>query len=488
MNTTRRAFLQTVAAATAGTIVSSAARAQEAAFGRVLGLDKQTGNKRPNIIYIHSHDTGRFTSPYGYQVPTPNLQRLAADGICFTQAHSVAPTCSPARAGLLTGQFAHSCGMLGLARGMGEQGPGFGLNDYKKHILHTLRREAGYCSALVGLQHIADDPSVIGFDHIEKTASLRADDVAPAAVRFLRNRPSQPFWLEIGFGETHRPFHKTWRTPVQDGDPRYLHPPEFVPNADVARQDMAEFCGCLRKLDEGIGEVLAALEAEGLAQTTLVISTTDHGISFPGGKCTLYDSGTGVHFVMRGPGGFNGGKTCNALISQVDLFPTICDLLEIKRPDWLVGKSFLPVIREEKREINEAIFAEVNFHAAYEPLRGVRTKKWKYIRRFGDYRHPVVVNCDPGLTKTLWVDGGWAAQVLPSEELFDLTFDPNERNNLVADSSFNAVLEDMRQRLTAWMESTSDPLRSGPLRAPHGVRMAPREAIDMAIADRPRSP
>src|SRR5712691_12162221 len=101
---------------------------------------------RPNILYIHSHDTGRYLQPYGHSVPAPNLQRLAEGGVLFRQAFSAAPTCSPSRASLLTGQCAHSSGMLGLAH------RGFALNDPRQHLAHTLR-PAVYYAALFGMQH-----------------------------------------------------------------------------------------------------------------------------------------------------------------------------------------------------------------------------------------------------------------------------------------------------------------------------------------------
>src|SRR3954453_18517055 len=137
---------------------------------------------RPNILYLHSHDTGRYIQPYGYAVPTPNLQKLAAEGFLFRQAFDAAPTCSPSRASLLTGQCPHSSGMLGLAH------RGFSLNDYGQHVIHTLRK-AGYNSALCGLQHIARDPKIIGYDRIVPTGSNRAANVAPAAVEFLKSTP-----------------------------------------------------------------------------------------------------------------------------------------------------------------------------------------------------------------------------------------------------------------------------------------------------------
>jgi arylsulfatase A-like enzyme len=127
---------------------------------------------RPNVLYIHSHDTGRYIQPYGHAVPTPNLQKLAEEGVLFRQAFCAAPTCSPSRASLLTGQCPHSNGMLGLAH------LGFQLTDYKRHILHTLRAE-GYISALAGVQHIARKPATIGYDRVIETGSSRAADVAP---------------------------------------------------------------------------------------------------------------------------------------------------------------------------------------------------------------------------------------------------------------------------------------------------------------------
>ena len=120
-------------------------------------MTKSTSDRKPNIVYIHSHDTGRYVQPYGYQVPTPNIQRLAEEGLLLRQAFCAAPTCSPSRAALLTGQSPHSAGMTGLVN------RGFGLNDYSQHLLHTLR-QAGYFSVLAGLQHIHRDANQIGFD------------------------------------------------------------------------------------------------------------------------------------------------------------------------------------------------------------------------------------------------------------------------------------------------------------------------------------
>jgi hypothetical protein len=137
----------------------------------------------------------------------------------------------------------------------------------------------------------------------------------------------------------------------------------------------------------------------------------------------------------------------------------------------LTGQSILPVVRGEDREIHDAVFAEVNYHAAYEPKRAVRTKRWKYIRRYGERRNPVLPNCDDGLSKSLWLQSGWKGQVLPEESLYDLLFDPTERRNLVLDESSKAALDEMRGRLDAWMRTTDDPLLHGPVPAPHGAKV-----------------
>src|SRR3954465_5455784 len=147
----------------------------------------------PNIVYLHSHDTGRHIQPYGHQVPTPNIQRLADQGLLFRQAFSAAAVCSGSRAALLTGEYSHSNGMLGLAH------RGYRLADYDHHLVHTLRA-AGYTSTLIGEQHLSGAPGDIGY------AGVLEGNVAGAAVAFLRGAPATPFFLSVGFTDTHRPF------------------------------------------------------------------------------------------------------------------------------------------------------------------------------------------------------------------------------------------------------------------------------------------
>jgi N-sulfoglucosamine sulfohydrolase len=427
----------------------------------------------PNILYIHSHDTGRYVQPYGFQVPTPNIQLLADQGVLFREAFCAAPTCSGSRASLLTGLYCHNNGMLGLAH------RGWRLNDYRQHWVHTLRR-AGYHSTLIGEQHISVDPGVIGYDKLVEVDSTRAHDVAPLTIEALRSAPDQPWFMSVGFFETHRDFS----APTSVRDTLYSLPPANLPDLPVTRRDMASFKASARSLDQGIGAVLHGLHDFGLVENTLVLCTTDHGVAFPGAKATLSDRGIGVMMLMRGPDGFSGGKVIDAPISHLDVFPTLCELARIPPPGWLQGSSLMPLIRGEVDRLNEGIFAEVTYHAAYEPQRAIRTERWKYIRRFDDYPHPVLSNCDDSASKSLLVEAGWGEQIVPREQLFDLILDPAEGNNLVADPAKREVLDYLRGRLDTWMRETDDPLLDGPVPPPPGAIV--NEPWQISAAEPPR--
>lgn len=415
--------------------------------------------RTPNVLYVHSHDTGRHVQPYGHAVETPRIQRLADEGVLFRQAFCTVPACSGSRAALLTGQHAHSNGMLGLAH------RGWALDDYGQHLVHTLNR-AGYWTGLIGEQHVSTDPGILGYDHVAELPDHHADTVAPAFERLLADRPQdRPFFASVGFVETHRDFLE----PVDERDARCSLPPANLPDTPETRRDMAAFKASARKLDRGVGAVLDALERAGVADDTLVIFTTDHGLAFPGAKATLTDRGLGVLLIVRGPGGFTGGKVHDALVTHLDLFPTICDVAQIAPPPWLQGRSLLPLADGAVDELHDAVFGELTYHAAYEPQRSVRTRRWKYIRRFSDRDRPVPANVDDGPTKELLLDHGWSDRRAPEEQLYDLVFDPNEAANVAADPGYEPVLRELRERLERWMDQTGDPLLDGPVDAPPGA-------------------
>jgi arylsulfatase A-like enzyme len=412
---------------------------------------------RPNIIYLHSHDTGRYVQPYGHQIPTPNIQRLADQGLLFRQAFCAAPSCSGSRACLLTGQWAHVNGMTGLAH------RGWKLNDYGRHIVHPLR-EAGYWSALIGEQHLSEDPNILGYDHVVDVGTTRVHSIAPAALQLLRSRPPQPFFLSIGFFETHREFFE----PSSVRDALYGAPPAHLPDTPETRSDMASFKASARSLDQGVGAILHGLDELGLVDNTILVLTTDHGLPFPGAKATLTDRGLGVLLIVRGPGGFLGGHVTDALVSHVDIYPTLCELAGAPPPDGLAGHSLLPLARNETQEIRDELFAELTYHVAYDPQRAIRTKRYKYIRQFGERLEPVLPNVDDSPSKDLLVAAGWRERRRPREQLYDLVMDPGEMRNLAGDPAFDEVQTALDERLHRWMAETADPLLDGPVPVPPG--------------------
>lgn len=438
--------------------------------------------KRPNIVYIHSHDTGRYVEPYGYDVSTPRLQRFADEGMVFRQAFAASPTCSPSRASLLTGMTPGCNGMKGLAH------KGESLNDYGQTLIPFLKGQ-GYTTVLAGVQHIAAhaDPRVaaerIGYNELLPIRGVLAKGVADAAVAYLERPVRGPFFLDIGFTETHV---KDKGAPTsayffyEGGDPATAELPVNLADTPETRADMADFEVAAGQLDLNIGRILDTLEARGLTDNTLVLITTDHGIPLPGMKASHTDGGLGVMLMLRGPGGFSGGKVSNALVSNIDVFPTLCELLGVPKPAWLQGKSLLPLVRGEADEINEAVFAEYESHAVPDPAASVRTHDYKYIRRLDGNDEPRYANTDRTRTKALWLREGWDLHLLAPEQLYDLRNDPAEKVNLVADPAYAGVLGEMRGRMVERMERYDNPLlrrynvaNAPPVKAPVAARLLP---------------
>ncbi|MDQ1301699.1 MAG: N-sulfoglucosamine sulfohydrolase [Chloroflexota bacterium] len=459
-----------------------------------------------NILYIHTHDTGRFIQPYGHAIPTPNLMALAREGALFRNCFDAAPTCSPSRAAMLTGMNAHSSGMIGLAH------RGFALKDPTRHLAHHLRSH-GFETVLCGVQHeiAAGQTAALGYERIiaapatpgasemagaaGQAQRMMAQDLAnaQAVAEFLRARseisrpafpgagpsnlrnagaglrPSpRPFFLSFGMFSAHRPFP----APDADIDPGYIAVPSPLPDDPAIRLDMAGFITMARCADTCAGIVLDALAAAGLADDTLVFFTTDHGIAFPKMKCHLYDAGIGVSLIIRYPGHGQPGQVVDALVSHLDIYPTVCAAAGVPAPSWLEGRSLTPLLDGTATAIRDEIFAEVTYHAAYEPMRCIRTDRWKYIRYFDDYDLAVKPNIDDGHSKQFLLRHGLAeAKHDPAEMLFDLACDPAERINLAGSPDHAAIRAELAERLARWMRDTDDPLSAGYVLKPAGARV-----------------
>ena len=440
---------------------------------------------RPNIIFMHSHNTGRYVQPYGHAIPAPNLQQLAEEGVLFRKAFSSAPTCSPSRASFLSGMFAHSCGMLGLGH------RGFAMSDYTQHMVHTLKAN-GYETALAGVEHTAPDVATVGYDTILSNLDTNYPDApapraaAEAVVEFVKAPHHRPFFVSMGLNETHRPL------PVADPehhpaeDARYCAPPRPLPDTPETRAEAAALKASVREMDTRYGAVLDALDETGLADDTCVFCFTDHGLQFPRNMTNLTDHGIGVYLAIRGPEGFCGGKAVDALVSLIDLAPTVYALAGIETPAFVEGKSLLPLATGEADALHEAVFAEVNYHAAYEPMRCVRTERYKYIRRYDDREKLVLPNVDDTPSKDFLLGYDWEDQPREQEMLYDLIFDPDEVNNLIDRPEMATVRDEMRARLEEWMTQTNDPLLTHTVvPAPGGSRVndpdgrSPRETPEV---------
>lgn len=425
-----------------------------------------SSSKPINVIYLNTHDTGRYIQPYGHAVPTPHLQRLAEQGVLLRNCHSGGPTCSPSRAALVTGRYPHANGMLGLAH------RGFGLSDYRQHLAWHLRGHGWHCAAAGdgGTNHCANSHPDKGRANGYET--ILDGDVTEAALAFLRQPQERPFFLSLSYFLTHRKGEGFATAPAADLDGRWHRAPPCLPDTAAVRADWAHFCADAREMDRQWGLLFAALEAAGLAENTLIIATTDHGPAFPYMKCNLTTQGTGVFCILRGPG-FTDGVVVDALTSQIDLYPTICDVVGVPRPAHLQGVSLVGTPAEPTREIHDAVFSEVTWHAAYEPARAIRTPRHVYIERFEDRLRPVMPNCDESPSKATCLAGGWRPAAPCS--LHDAWSDPQEVANLIHDPAYAPIAARLRTRLLAWMEATDDPVLHGDAPAPVGIQITPSD-------------
>lgn len=425
-----------------------------------------------NILYIHTHDTGRYIQPYGYNIPTENLMKLAEEGTLFRNAYCVGPTCSPSRAGLVTGMSPHLCGMLGLAH------RGFEMNDYSKHIGQFLHAY-DYETVLCGIQHVAPVANLIGYDKIltvddrdmghgtEFDSEVWDKTNAQNVARYIKGKSDKPFFLSYGMFNTHRVFPEK----AKGVNPNYVMPPFPLVDNKKTRKDTAGYITSAGIMDECVGIVLDALKESGKEEETIIIFTTDHGIAFPNMKCTLHDSGIGVALIIKYPENKMKGKVTDALVSHLDIFPTLCEMISVNKPEWLEGYSLLPIMNGEKEEIREELFSEVTYHAAYEPMRCIRTRRYKLIQFFDEHDQIVSSNIDSSFSKDFLLEKGYLNRPREKEMLYDLYLDPVEGNNLIESSEYKEIYQALSNRLHQWMEQTNDPLLLGKVQMPKDAKV-----------------
>lgn len=409
-------------------------------------------DQRENVILIHWHDLGRHLACYGAtDVVSPHLDDLAATGLRFADAHATAPLCSPARGSIFTGQYPHRNGLVGLAH------HGFAYHDGVR-TLPAIAGDAGYRTALFGMQHESRDPNSIGFDTVDVSDSL-CDYVVDRSREWLTEHADdeQPFLLTAGFFETHRPYPVDQYKPA---DPALIQVPGFLPDTADVRDDLAGLYGSIEKADAAVGRLLDTVDRLGLADTTWIVFFTDHGLAFPRAKSTLYGEGTGIAMIVRPPGGRAvEPRVYDDLFSGVDLTPTVLELLSIPAPAGLDGRSHAAaLLAHSDSPVRAEVFSEKTYHDAFDPIRAVRTKEFSYIENYVEgpaLLLPLDI-ADSGSARSL--DVAQTSAPRPARELYDLAVDPYERTNVIDDPAYRGIGDHLSEILARWRQETGDEL------------------------------
>jgi N-sulfoglucosamine sulfohydrolase len=441
-----------------------------------------------SIVLITCHDLGRFLRCYGVPtVRTPNLDRLASEGVRFSNAFATAPQCSSSRASIFTGRYPHANGVLGLTHGEF----GWDMHPGEVHLAQLLGSH-GYTTSMIGILHEAREIERCGFDHVFRPGH-DAWETTERAVHMLREMTDrkEPFYLQLGYHEPHRVPARTdfdadylgFSGYYMQGDDRDgITIPPYIVDDEGARVEMAEIQGAVHYLDQAVGNVLDEIDRLGISDQTLVIFTTDHGLALPRAKCSLYDPGLEGAMLMRLPArGWSTGNVVTGLVSNVDLFPTILEAANLQVPGNVQGVSLAPLIEDSHASGRDCIYGEITYHDYYQPQRCIRTDRYKLIANFTTApafmdpsqswhrRVRPVFPADPAL-----------AYGLPLE-LYDLTEDPNEWKNLATDPDHKAIGRELQGRLAEWMTETDDPLLEGPV-------MSPRHRTVMAMLEQTSDP
>jgi len=417
----------------------------------------------PNIVVVICHDLGQHLACYGASdVRSPNLDAFAQQGVRFAHSFCAAPQCSPSRAALWTGRFPHANGVVGLTHA------GF-QNDLHPEEVHLAQMlgGVGYATHLFGIQHEARSPERCGYAHTHPGGPCAR--VADEFCEFLgawetAAQAEAPLFAQIGLFEPHRPFP---HADVQSLPPDSLHVPGYLPDIPEVREDLADLEASIASADRAFGRIVEAIRKSRIADNTIVLFTADHGIAFPHAKMSLYDPGIEVALIWQGPG-LPRGAVCEEMVSNVDVLPTLLDLLGLPIPANLHGRSFAGLMTGGDYAPNEAVFAEKTYHTYYDPMRAIRTGRWKLIANFEfapsqetspDYDN----NAKSYVEIAKALNTPYAVQYHPFLELFDLAEDPLEQRNLAEEPAYRGVRDDLVRQLRHWMEETGDPLLEGPI-------------------------
>ena len=421
---------------------------------------KQASGTKPNLVIFLADDMGQLdTSVYGAKdVRTPNMQRLAEEGLTFTQAFVASPSCAPSRAALLTG--------LMPARNGAEANHSRPRAELKK--LPAYLQELGYEVVAFGkVSHYNHGPEY-GFDHVSHEG-YHNDACVAAAADYLKGRRSEkPLCLFVGTNWPHVPW-----PPPGEYDPTMVELPPTLVDTPETRQARARYYAAVAKADDDLGIVRTAVREHLDPENTVLFFTSDHGSQLPFGKWNLYDAGIRVPLMVAWPGKIKAGTRTDAMVSWVDLLPTLVEIAGGKPPEKIDGRSFAPVLRRESAKHREEIYTTHSGDGRFNvyPIRALRTKEWKYILNLHpEFQFASHVNraaSGDGLAyfrswEAAAKNDEHAAKIVdrykhrPAEELYDLAADPHEQHNLANVPQHAKRLAEMRDRLANWMKEQGD--------------------------------
>jgi len=432
--------------------------------------------KQRNVLLLISDDQGLDLGCYGVPIHTPRLDRLAREGTLFTQGYAAVSSCSPSRAVINTGLYTHQNGMYGLQHDVHHQSllPGI-------ETLPSLLRGAGYATALVGKKHVGPDSAFPYEAELvpERSGVRDVRELAIAASSFIRASDDRPFFVTIAYSDPHRAAvdygnDRAWPdVKTNRYDPRRVPVPSHLPDLPAVRMDLAEYYESISRLDTGVGMILDDLATIGRADDTLVIFLSDNGRPFPGAKTNFYDPGLHLPLIIHAPG--SAPSINKAMVSWVDIAPTILEWTGVAPPAAypLSGSSLLPLLGRQDEVQRDTVFASHDFHEInqYYPMRAIRTRTHSYILNLA---HPLdypiagdvagspswkAISADPSILIGRRSQAAYLKR--SSEELYDLSRDPDELNNVAADPAYAAVKAALAERLRAVRAASKDPWLAG---------------------------
>ncbi|MBU3005324.1 sulfatase family protein [Paraglaciecola arctica] len=455
-------------------------------------------NKKPNVVMIVADDHGLDAlGAYGNSViKTPNIDALAKDGARFDNAFATVSSCSPSRSVILTGRQNHANGMYGLQHKQHH----FSSFDQVRS-LPIILSENGYRTARIGKYHLGPE-QVFKFDQVlSKGAANDMQSIARSPVEMANksvafiSESEQPFFLYFASDDPHRAFpFDTYPNPNSFGNrskgypgikevfykPEEVVVPEYLPDTPAARKEIAEYYQAISRLDQGVGQLVKQLKAQGKYQNTLILYLSDNGIAFPGAKTNLYDAGIHLPLIVKAPGSspsseacVQNSKDCKAhkqMVSWVDLTPTILDYAKVPIADEnMQGKSFKAVIETDQNQGWERVFASHSMHEVmmYYPMRMVRNKEYKLIWNIAHgLSYPFAADLQYSL---IWQDlqrrdvKHYANRSIkdfmrrPEFELFDMRNDPQELHNLAYLPEYDKLRQQLTQEIKTFQKNTNDP-------------------------------